>query len=134
MMLRYVNEDNNLLNLNDSMDLNQVLDDYITDPTGDEENKKLLNDLIASNYYDLEKLSILLKDSKTSNREKLNVIHINIQSLSSKFDKLKNLMNFFQEKNVNIDVLLLCETHLHEGNKDLFNIQGYNFINFIKIE
>ena len=53
-------------------------------------------------------------------------MHINIQSLSAKFDNLKNLVETLQENGVELNLILLCETFLYDGNSNLFELPGYN--------
>ena len=72
----------------DSLDLNQALQDYTTD-TNDEHNDDLLTStLIESKYYDMENLTTYLNQGE-HNRNQLRILHLNIQSLSAKYDKLK---------------------------------------------
>ena len=54
-------------------------------------------------------------------------MHLNIHSLSAKFEQLKQIMCQLQDQNIYLDAVLLCETFLHEGNANLFNIEGYHF-------
>ena len=42
-------------------------------------------------------------------------MHLNIQSLSAKFDELKLLIAKLAGKGIDLDVIMLCETFLHSG-------------------
>ena len=58
----------------------------------------------------------------------IHVFIINIQSLPAKFEKLKYLISEFQEQNIDIDFILLCETFLTDNIAQQFNIPGYNLL------
>jgi hypothetical protein len=62
------------------------------------------------------------------NASKYSCLHLNIQSLPSKFDRLKELLKELNNANINIDFILLCETFLNDSNTQLYNLQGYNLI------
>ena len=67
---------------------------------------------IKSSYYDLDKLNI---DDESNEEYEYTCVQINIQSLPAKFEKLRYLISEFQEQNIDIDFILLCETFLtHE--------------------
>ena len=55
-------------------------------------------------------------------------MHLNIQSLSAKFDELKLLLAKLAGKGIDLDVIMLCETFLHSGNENLFNIPLYKLV------
>jgi len=55
-------------------------------------------------------------------------LHLNIQSLSAKYDHLKHIVSQLHDQYIFLDAILLCETFLHKGNEYLFNLPGYNFI------
>ena len=54
-------------------------------------------------------------------------MHHNIQSLPSKFDDLKILLDSMSENDKKPD-FILCETFLTTRNEDMFKINGYNFV------
>jgi len=95
------------------------------------ENKDLDNPLsnlmINSPYYDINDLINNLQ-SKHPDTYQAKVLHLNIPALSSKFDSLITLLDNLQTNGIYLDFILLCETFLHDGNKHLFNILGYNFV------
>ena len=64
----------------------------------------------------------------------LRILHVNIHSIPSKLDDLKSLLEKLKQNEINIDLLLLCETFLTENNKNLFNIPGYDLIEEHRIE
>ena len=80
---------------------------------------------IKSSYYDLDKLNI---DDESNEEYEYTCVHINIQSLPAKFEKLKYLISEFQEQNIDIDFILLCETFLTDNIAQQFNIPGYNLL------
>lgn len=77
-------------------------------------------DHTKTGYYELDKAIKLSYDKS------FNTIHINIQSLPAKFEKLKNLLDTFKENGIIIDCLLLCETFLTNNTANLYNIPEYN--------
>ena len=83
------------------------------------------NNIERSNYFEIDKAS------KLSQKKSFNTIHINIQSLPSKFEKVKEMIVDFKNNGVTIDCLMLCETFLKNSFTGLFNIPEYNltFIN-----
>ena len=80
---------------------------------------------IKSSYYDLDKLNI---DDESNEEYEYTCVHINILSLPAKFEKLKYLISEFQEQNIDIDFILLCETFLTDNIAQQFNISGYNLL------
>ena len=71
-----------------------------------------------SNYATVEKLETV------SSGKRINILNLNIQSLSAKYDALTLLLRQFELKNVNISAICLQETWLNEINSDL-EIDGY---------
>jgi exonuclease III len=59
---------------------------------------------------------------------KYSILHLNIQSLPAKFEKLKELIVTLSDKGAKLDFILLCETFLSDANTSLFDISGYNLI------
>ena len=118
---------NNHLNTfnNDSLDLNQAIQDYTTDTCNNENDDLLTSTLIESKYYDMESLITYMKHGRHENNQ-IKVMHLNIQSLSAKYEQLKQLVSQLNDEKIYLDAILLCETFLHEGNANLFNMQGYN--------
>ncbi len=89
-------------------------------------DKKIVNPLqllnINNKYFDSNDMS---GQSKTLNKSKLKIIHLNIHSLPDKFDRLKLLLI---STNFKPDLILLCETYLNDKNKHLYQLNGYQFI------
>ena len=54
-------------------------------------------------------------------------LHLNIQSLPAKFDNLKLLISELQEQDINLDLILLCETFINANIAHQF-IKGYNLV------
>ena len=84
---------------------------------------------INSKYYDIDDLISKYKQNNNTTKIKLSIMHINIQSLSAKFDNLKNLVGILQDNGVELNFILhvLCET-LHDGHSNLFELPGYNLV------
>ena len=78
----------------------------------------------GSEYYVLDGIQ---SGSTTSDSTQYTALHINIQSLSAKFDELKLVIASLQERGIKLDYIMICETFLHDNNHDLFKIPGYNF-------
>ena len=102
--------------------------DYIQDYEHEDANDNLLLDNIkTSNYVDIEQMNGYLK-SDTCNRLNdvyvCSILHLNIQSLPSKFEKFKLKLSLLEENNIKLDFILLCETYLHSGNFQLYSLPG----------
>jgi hypothetical protein len=119
---------NNHLNYfnNVRLDLKHAIQDYVNDTDNNENDDLLTSTLIESKYYDMESLITYINHERHGNNE-IKVLHLNIQSLSAKYEQLKQLVSQLNDLNIYLDAILLCETFLHEGNANLFNMQGYNF-------
>lgn len=57
------------------------------------------------------------------------VLHLNIRSLCKNFEELIELITQLHHASVEIDVILLCETWLHDDNSMLVKIPGYSLFN-----
>ena len=69
-------------------------------------------------YYDVDDL----KDITVPGGSEYRVMHHNIQSLPSKFDDLKILLDSMSENYKKPDFILLCETFLTTCNEDMFKL------------
>ena len=67
-------------------------------------------------------------DSISFNGSQLCVLHLNIHSLPSKIDELKSLLSILQDRKVQVDVILLCETFVTDNSKESCKIDGYDLI------
>ena len=110
------------------LDLKKYLEEYAIDTGDGQHNNLLLDTLMESNYYDLEKLINHIKVHRNKNRLSLNILHLNIQSLPSKFERFKDLIAQLEDQDIVLDAILLCETFLHDSNVDLYKLSGYNLI------
>ena len=98
------------------LDLNILLED------SEQFNDNPIDNLnISSNYYSIEEVDITAES-------KFTIMHLNIQSLPSKFVKLKLLLSRLETIDVSLDCILLCETFLNNRNEDLYEIPGYAFL------
>jgi exonuclease III len=77
---------------------------------------------INSNFYDTDAII-----TKFGNSNELLFISLNIQSLQSKYDSLKEFVSNLVNKNVNIAVIALQEVW-SISHPDLFNIDGFKFV------
>ena len=68
----------------DDIDLNRVLNEYVKDT--ETYDNPLIALSINSKYYDIDDLISKYKHNNNPTKIKLNVMHINIQSLSAKFE------------------------------------------------
>ncbi len=113
--------------MNDGLDLKLALDQYATETDIGHEDNILANILADSKYYNLDQMTSFVKSLNTKKKQ-FSILHLNIQSLPAKYDKLKMMLSQLQDQNLVLDVILLCETFLHEGNMNLFKLPGYNLI------
>ena len=103
-------------------DLNDLMDVYNPDDNNDNP-LQMLN--IKSNYIHVDNISASAPQGVDF---KYKSIHINIQSLPDKHDKLKLFLHRLEQAHVSVDFILLCETFLTERNADLYQIPGYKFV------
>ena len=108
-------------------DLINMLDNYITDSETNANEDFLLSTSTESKYYESETLTDVLTPHMTKYNN-INILHLNIQSLPAKFDKLNHFIAHMDTKGICFDAILLCETFLHQYNSDLYNINGYNLV------
>ena len=80
---------------------------------------------VDSLYYDLCDINLDIGKFK---RSRYCAIHLNIQSLPSKYTELCNLLDRLKNNGIAVHFVLLCETFLTEINANLYPIQGYNFV------
>jgi len=77
----------------------------------------------SCNYYELENINNINISNKQ--RQLHSIMHINIHSLPAKHDQLQLTITRLENNNIEIDVILLCETFLNDSNQKLYNIDGY---------
>ena len=95
-----------LLNGNAKLNLLHTLSTFHADE--DEDENSLYSDItIDSQFYDTDSFI-----TKFSNHNKPIFLNINIQSLNSKYEKLKNFVLTLTNANINIDVIAIQETWL----------------------
>lgn len=73
-----------------------------------------------------EEINCLNDKDNTGKPFRYRAMHINIQSLPAKLDKLKNMLVDLSERKINIDFLMLCETFMKDDTSHHCNIPGYN--------
>ncbi len=111
--------DKNNVPVDPSLDLNTYFDRYVNENNINDNPLNLLN--IESLYHEIQHLKFTTHPEFTS-------IHLNIQSLPAKFDKLKLLITELDEHKISVDFILLCETFLTDNISHMYNIPGYNLI------
>jgi hypothetical protein len=110
--------------MNDDTDLKTSLQQYFHEHDLSSSPFNLFTP-INSPYVDLEDITDYIPgDNSNYNR----TLHINIRSLPSKIDKLKDMLAQLKEKNIKFDYILLCETFLKDDTAYLFNIPGYKLV------
>ena len=87
---------------------------------GDDDDNPLIENC---NYYESSCI-----DQLDGNQFKLKILHLNIHSIPSKIDDLKNLLYKLDKANCHIDLVMLCETFLNDLNKSDFQIDGYSLV------
>jgi len=102
-----------------NIDLRQCFNNTHVAP-GDPDDNPLITLGINSQYYDIDELHKMREHLFETDFAHATALHINIQSLPAKYNKLLDLLIEFQNKHIHIDFILLCETFLHEKNKELF--------------
>ena len=106
---------------------NEYLSPYRDDGYGndrddeDNESNSLLKLNIECKYYDT--------DDMTTPNHKYTAIHLNIRSLPSKHDQLQMIISNLRDMDLTIDFIMVCETYLTDINKDMFPLDGYDFVN-----
>ena len=110
--------------------INQQMHDKIEDieNSPDQNFLKIIDDdliLFDGNCQYVEPSNLKLQNDSNSN---LNILYANIHSVPSKLNDLKTLLENFQNNNITIDIILLCETFINDINKSQCKLQGYQLI------
>ena len=113
--------DANVEEFNLNVHLNNL---YVDDNT----NNSLRSSVNDCNYYDIDNIKSLMNEDQHIENKTYKTLHVNIQSLSARFESQKCILAHMQESNLDLDCILLCETFLHENNSHLFHLPGYHFI------
>ena len=104
-----------------------ILDEIESNPNNNLSNLINLeeNPLITSCvYYEPAQVKYL-----NGKQYKLRVLHLNIRTLPSSFDKLVNLLQKLKEANCEIDIVLLCETNITTNTiMAKCQIEGYDLL------
>ena len=100
----------NTYNIDVPVDLNFNLNTYANKYLNDDETNDnpvtALN--FVSEYYDTEQLHTHFG----LNKFEYSTLHLNVQSLAAKFDKVKLLINELHDQHIDLDFIMLCETFL----------------------
>ena len=110
---------NTTLNILDQedFDLKCHLNSYSSELDGTD--NRLLSLTGNSLYHDAHDLKI--DKDLMEYKHHLFALHLNIESLSAKFDELTLLLSELKNQFIEPDFILLCETILHYGNTHLFD-------------
>ncbi len=107
------------LNSDPQLDACQILNSYIHD---DENISHFFQTRLDSSYFDLNSFSNSYKNSS----EPI-ALSLNVQSLNSKYNGLKDLVAGLQRSNIPIDIIILQETWEIKF-PDLLSIPGYQSV------
>ena len=88
----------------------------------------ILSDSLKSEYYEVTDIIKNNIQHQPTYDYKYHALHLNIQSLPAKLEKLNNLITNLDNNKLSIDFILLCETFLNSTNHNLQHISGYNFV------
>ena len=91
--------------------------------TTEGENNNLFD--LKCNYYDIEDLTT---NSIRFGDDRLSVMHLNIHSLPAKHQQLEILLTSLDQLNIHMEIIMLCETFLHDNITKLYKISGYKLI------
>ena len=101
---------------------NNCLSD-ILDMHNDEVNEFQI--IRRSSYYDYDKFNDFAKE----NKDRINILSTNIQSINSKFSELELFLEYIDSINFKFNVICMQETWKAEGDDfSQFMLQGYNCI------
>ena len=108
--------------------LAQYRDDGYGNDGDDEDNEgnSLLKLNIECKYYDTDDMKTF---TTPNHKYTYTAIHLNIRSLPSKHDQLQTIISNLRYMDLTIDFIMVCETYLTDINKDMFPLDGYNFVN-----
>lgn len=111
-------------NLLDQIDFKTCLQKYVHESDLVETPLTALSTL-NSPYLDCDEIHDHLVSGVTYSPK---VMHLNIQSLPSKLNELKCLLNQLRENGIILDFILLCETFVGNDTCHLFSIPGYTLV------
>ena len=77
---------------------------------------------LDSPYYDLYESSF---KSSISNINNFKVLHYNIQGFYTKFDNFKILLNELSQKDINFDIIMLCEVWVRKEEMSKYHLNNY---------
>ena len=106
-----INSINNVMNSNNQQ-ANDINDELISDP------------IPESLYHSIEQFN----NFQMINKNKFRIMSINCQSLNSKYNELKFILDHCMDIGAPVHVLVLQETHIKDKTTACFGIDGYNFI------
>jgi len=83
-----------------------------------------MNNIITQCNYSI------IEDLNTNTQDLLqSIMHINIHSLPAKHEQLQTIIRRLQNRNINLEYILLCETFLNNNNQHLYKIEDYTLEN-----
>ena len=113
---------NNINNseINEDSNLNNIINSFV----GDNESENTCITL-NSKYYDIDDIP---ESFSNCDKYAYKVLHLNIHSLPAKFEALKLMLASLQQKGIQFDFILICESFLQEKNVNLYNLENFKFI------
>ncbi len=100
------------------INFDKYLETYEANGEDDDENTdRLWNMNLNCIYYDTKDMKQLANNEFS---HKLTVIHLNIHSLASKYDKLQFILSDLKNNGITIHVIMLCETFLTDANHEMY--------------
>ena len=111
-------------NQRNTFDINAFVNRF-SDNSDSVENNSFSDLKINSEYYDHDSIMTGLNESRTFQTK---VMHLNIRSLPAKFEALKLFLHAMSETGLVFDVIMICESFLHDNNARQYSIPGYNFV------
>ena len=98
----------------------------ITGHNSDSVENNSFSDLKINNeYYDHDSIMTGLNESRTFQTK---VMHLNMRSLPATFEALTFFLHAMSETGLVYDVIMICESVLHDNNARQYSIPGYNFV------
>ncbi len=125
---------------------NLMLDDDITPSDGSHTKQPIfkfsdymnLNNEAINNLVIPDTVYLEFDDLKGRFNEHMNAkyscLHLNIQSLPSKFETLQELLAVLKENDIHIDFIMLCETFLNNDITHFYNLPGYNLVSLNRVK
>ena len=107
--------------------MNSILDDVDIENNHFNVIYPCLNSNECSRYYNIEQFN----NTKLNKRSDFLLLSFNIRSLSSNYDLFNGFSHLLNKE---FDVICFTESWLKEGNKDIYNFEGYNALHNLRTD